>query len=207
MIGKTETQRGFTLAETLVALFVLSLISAAGTSLLLGATSAGQQLRTQQADLREIDLAIAMIRNDIQALSVRAIQPDTGFGRPGNLFGRSSPSPEPVLSFVRDGWINPNGVDQRGTLQAVRYRLEEGKLIREAYVRVDASFGTPGTRRVLLSGVRGVETRFVRRGVASDEWIGDAGQPLHVLPDLISLSITFEGGQILTLSTLVGARE
>ncbi|MEM1087810.1 MAG: hypothetical protein AAGH90_08775, partial [Pseudomonadota bacterium] len=68
-----------------MALLILAALSAAGTSLLLGATSSSKQLRLKEAEARQIDIAQALIRNDIAALSVRAIVRDGGFGRPGNL--------------------------------------------------------------------------------------------------------------------------
>lgn len=199
-------QAGFTLAETMVALFILALVSSAGAALLMGATSSGKQVRDRDADTRRMDIAQALIRNDIAALSPRGIRPDDGFSRAGNLFGESAPGRDPFLSFVRSGWINPGGIEPRGDLQAIRYRLESGQLIRDVVVRPDAVQSTPVASRVLMEDVTRIDMRFQRGGDWSLEWIGDAGQPLHVLPDLIEMDIHFENGSSLIIAALTGGR-
>lgn len=208
MIGasRNKQQAGFTLAETMVALFILALVSAAGSALLLGATSSGKQIRDRDAETRRVDIAQALIRNDIAAMSARGILPDDGFSRAGNLFGESAPGRDPFLSFVRGGWINPGGYEPRSDLQAVRYRLDSGQFIREVVVRPDATSGTPVASKVLMDDVARVDMRFQRGGDWSLEWIGDAGQPLHVLPDLIEMEVHFENGSSLIIAALTGAR-
>lgn len=207
MRPSTSSQAGFTLAETMVALFLLALISAAGSGLLMGAASSGKQVRERESEARRIDIAQAFIRNDIGAMSVRAVRPDDGFSRPGNLFGKSViGTSEPFLKFVRSGWINPGEMTARSDLQMVQYRIEAGQLIREAAVRPDAVNATPVFDRVLLDGVTGVETRFQRGGEWSVDWIGDAGHALHILPDLIEITIGFEVGGDLTIIALTGVR-
>ncbi len=206
MKPRSSQQAGFTLAETMVALFILALVSAAGSGLLVGATSSSKQIRERDAYVRQLDIAQALIRNDIAGLSVRAIQPDDGFSAAGNLFGESAPGGDPFLAFVRNGWLNPDYAAARSDLQWVRYRLESGQLIREAVIRPDAVTGTPISRRVLLEEVTRVGTRFQRGGEWSPDWIGDAGQPLSVLPDLIELDIGFENGERLVIAALTGGR-
>ncbi|MEC7290724.1 MAG: prepilin-type N-terminal cleavage/methylation domain-containing protein, partial [Pseudomonadota bacterium] len=80
-------QSGFTLAETLVALFILAIVSTAGAALLIGATTTGQQIRDQEEITRQLDIAQRLIRQDIAALNARPIRPDDGYSPAGNLFG------------------------------------------------------------------------------------------------------------------------
>ena len=206
MRAPVSSQTGFSLAEMLVALFILAAVSAAGSGMLVGATSSGKQIREQEAEMRALDIAQAMLRNDIAAMSARAVRQEGGYSPPGNLFGRSAPSPEPVLSFVRDGWINPEGFEARSNLQLVTYRLEGGHLIRRVTTRPDAVQGTPIAERTLLSGVTRVETRFRRGEQWSEQWIGDAGQPLSFLPSLIELSIVFDDQTELQIAAMTGGR-
>ncbi|MEO1408013.1 MAG: type II secretion system minor pseudopilin GspJ, partial [Pseudomonadota bacterium] len=202
----SSPQGGFTLVETLVALFVLGMISAAGAALLLGAAQTQKQVQTREQQSRQIDVAQAMIRNDISALSHRAIKPDNTFGRPGNLFGEDSYGDRPFLSFVRSGWLNPGQLAARSRLQAVAYRLVDGALFRTATLRPDATNGTERADMVLLQDVDMVRTRFRRGGEWSVEWIGDAGQSLRILPDLIELQIVFTDETQMTIAALTGAR-
>jgi len=69
MTRPASHQAGFTLAETLVALFILALVTAAGGGLLIGATGSGKQVRERDETVRKLDMAQAMIRNDIAALA------------------------------------------------------------------------------------------------------------------------------------------
>lgn len=204
--SRVNSQSGFTLAETLVALFILTLVSTTGAALLMGSTSASKQIRERNDISRTIDLAQALIRSDIGALSARAVLEESGFGRPGNLFGGETRSGRKILQFVRSGWLNPDVRDARSQLQLVRYRLEDQKLIRESFIRPDISRGTPKQERVLFEQVRDVEVRFQSGGVWSLSWNGDDGRPLHELPDLIEMTITFETEQTLTLAVLTGGR-
>lgn len=206
MKGAASSQLGFTLVETLVALFVLAIVSAAGSALLLGATQTQKQVQFREQQTRQIDVAQAMIRNDIAALSKRGVRPDNGFGRAGNLFGEDSYGDRPFLTFVRSGWLNPGQLDARSRLQAVSYRVEEGNLIRSATLRPDATNGTDRAEMILLNGVDAVRTRFRRGGDWSVEWIGDAGQSLSILPDLIEMQIVFENESSMTIVALTGAR-
>lgn len=199
-------QAGFTLAETLVALFILALASSAGAALLMGATTTSQQVKAQEAAARQLDVAQSLIRKDIAALSRRAIRPADGFSPAGNLFGETPRGDEPFLQFVRNGWLNPGLIEARSNFQAVRYLLRDGEIVREASLRPDATLGTPVSSKVLLENVETVELEFQRGGQRSDFWRGDAGQSLGALPDLIELTFVFENGTRLTVAAICGGR-
>ena len=205
MTGQTQ-DRGFTLLETLVALFLLSLISAAATALLRGSLRTSNQVERRSAELQQLDLAQTVLRNDIAAMSIRAVRPDNGFDPPGNLFGGDRVGNEPFLQFVRSGWINPAGLTPRSSLQLVRYRLEDGALFREATLRPDPVQATPTHEQLLLTGLRDVSLRFYRNDAWSDVWVGDAGQPLSVLPDLVEVRLIFENDRVLSISAMTGGR-
>ena len=200
------TEQGFTLAETLVALFILAIVSSAGAALLISATSASQQVREREAAARTIDIAQALIRQDIAALSPRAIQPLDGFSPAVNLYGEAPRGEEPFLTFVRTGWLNPGSVEARGTLQSVEYRLRNGALIRESSLRPDPTRGTPVSSRVLLEGIARIELGFVRGDQRSDFWRGEVLADRSVLPDLIEIELFFENGTSLLLANLTGGR-
>lgn len=206
MIGTKTPQLGFTLAETLVALFILSIVSSAGAALLISATSASHQVREREIEARTLDIAQSLIRQDIAALSDRTVQPSDQFEPPSNLYGEAPRGEAPFLRFVRNGWLNPGSVEGRGTLQSVEYSLRSGALIREATLRPDATSGTPVSQRVLLEDIARIDLGFVRGDQRSDFWLGDAIIGRSVLPDLIEIEITFENGTSLNLSSLTGGR-
>ena len=206
MTPSHSSQSGFSLAETLVALFILALVSSAGATLLIGATGAGKQVREQEAEARQLDIAQRLIRQDIVAMTSRAIQPADGYSPPGNLFGEAPRGEEPFLRFVRSGWINPARIEQRSTLQAVEYFVREGALIREVAVRPDATPGTPVASRVLLENVSSIQLGFVRGDERSEFWQGDVVQNLSILPDLVELNIVFENNVSISIAALTGGR-
>ena len=206
MTGPTTAQQGFTLAETLVALFILAIVSSAGAALLISATAASQQVREREIEARTLDIAQALIRQDIAALSDRTVQPSDQFTPPSTLYGEAPRGEEPFLRIVRNGWLNPGSVEGRGTMQSVAYSLRGGALIREATLRPDATNGTPVSQRVLLEDVARIELGFERGDQRSDFWLGDAIVGRSVLPDLIEIQITFENGTSLVLAGLTGGR-
>lgn len=206
MTPARASQTGFSLAETMVALFILALVSSAGASLLIGATGAGKQIREREGEARQIDIAQRLIRQDIAAMSARAIQPVDGFSPAVALIGEAPRGDAPFLSFVRGGWINPADVEARSTLQAVSYALRDGDLVREATLRPDATRGTPVSSRVLLNDVKAIELGFVRGGQRSEFWDGRSGVAQGVLPDLIEINVTFEDNTSLNMATLSGGR-
>lgn len=206
MKSNLHQQKGFTLAETLVALFILAIVSASGAALLISATSTGQQAREQEQDARMFDIAQSLIRQDIAAMSARAVQPTDGFSAASNLYGEAPRGDAPFLSFVRRGWINPAGIEPRSNLQAVDYILRNGQLIRQAALRPDPTRGTPISSRVLLEDVQTVELGFVRGDQRSDFWRSDALSDQTVLPDLIEIEIIFEDQTRFSLAALTGVR-
>ena len=206
MMSRPDPQSGFTLAETLVALFILAMVSSAGAALLIGATSTSQQIREQETAVRALDVAQSLIRQDIGSMSTRGVRPADGFSPAGNLFGEASRGEAPFLRFVRTGWLNPGLIEPRSSFQSVEYSVRNGNLIREASLRPDATNGTPVSSRVLLEGVERVELGFVRVDQRSDFWQGDAGQSLNVLPDMIEIIVIFQDETRLTIAALSGGR-
>nr|WP_070959624.1 type II secretion system minor pseudopilin GspJ [Hyphomonas sp. Mor2] len=206
MTTTRTAQAGFTLAETLVALFILAIVSSAGAALLIGATTTSQQIRDQEQMTRQLDVAQRLIRQDIMAMDTRSVRSANGFSDPVNLMGERPRGDGSFLRFVRSGWINPGFVEPRSGLQAVEYILRDGDLVREATLRPDATTGTTVSSRVLLNNVRTVELSFQRGDQVSDYWEGGAGLLNDVLPDLIEVTILFEDETRLTLAALTGGR-
>ena len=209
MIGTNPSQAsesGFTLAETLVALFILSILSVAGGQMLLRATASGEQMREREAEVRALDIAQAFIRGDLEAAVIRGVEPAEGFDGAMTLVGGETNRTEGLLRLVRSGWVNPGGLAPRSTLQAIRYDLtDEGDLVRTAWLRPDAARSTPTAERVLLRSVEAVELSFWAGDEMSTYWEGTPTPPDNVLPQLIEMRIVFEDGRVLTIASGVGA--
>ena len=202
-----NNQAGFTLVETLVALFILAMVSSAGAALLIGATTANQQIQQQEAAARQLDIAQSLIRQDIAAMSRRGIRPADGFSPTGNLFGEAPRGEEPFLRFVRNGWLNPGLIEPRSNFQSVQYVLRNGDVVREASLRPDATNGTPVSSRILLNNVETIEIGFVRGGERSPFWRSDSGAALGTLPDFVELTFVFEDTTRFSIAALSGGRQ
>lgn len=198
-------QAGFTLTEMLVALFILSILAVAGGNLLLRSTDAGRQIRDRDATIRALDIAQAFIRDDLESMISRAAQTPGAYGGPHTLVGGDTGRAGALLTFVRNGWINPEGMSPRSNLQTVRYQLtEKGELVREAWLRPDPVPSTPMTRRVLLEGVEAVDLTFWRGNEPSRYWDGKSDTSGEVLPDLVEIRISLANGRTLTIASLAG---
>ena len=205
MTRRTLPQAGFTLVETLVALFILSILSVAGGNLLLRATDAGKQVSAREAEIRALDIAQAFIRDDLEAMIRRATEGGQDFGDAQTLVGGETNRTDALIAFVRNGWINPEGIAARSSLQYVRYQLTgQGELVREAFLRPDPASATPFIRRVLLEGVESVDLTFWRGEEPSAYWEGTEVPPGNVLPDYIEMRITLGEDRTLTIASLAG---
>lgn len=198
-------QAGFTLAEMLVALFILSILAVAGGNLLLRATASGEQLRDREAMVRELDIAQALIRSDLEAVAKRGAEPVDGYDGPLTLAGGETNRVDGLLRLVRNGWMNPDGTVPRSDLQTVRYDLsDDGDLVRTAWLRPDATASTPVAERVLLDDVAEVDLAFWKGDQVSAYWEGTPEPPADDLPDLVEVRIRFDDGRMLTIVSRVG---
>ncbi|MBC7987805.1 MAG: type II secretion system minor pseudopilin GspJ, partial [Sphingomonadaceae bacterium] len=124
-------QRGFTLAELLVALFVFAIISVAGVALLafsVDAQAGSQRALAASDDLRRMNAALT---NDLSQAVARVSRDEAGAAQAA-FQGGSGADSDLLLAFVRRGWANHDGAP-RSSLQKVDYRLVEGRLERRAW--------------------------------------------------------------------------
>ncbi len=202
--ARYSQQDGISLLETLVALFLIAMLTTSGAVLLTQAVRASYAVETKAASYDEIRLAHATLRDDLAALTRRAVQPQ-GEPAPARVFEGFSGQPETRLfSFVRNGWTNPGGLLPRSDLQRLEYRLEDASLIRRSWSHVDTVPGTPHVDEVILSGVERIEARFGREQVWLPEWVVETGSELE-LPDKVELTVYFTPEDRLRLVFLTGA--
>lgn len=184
-------RNGFTLVETLVALFVFSLLAAAAVVVLGNSADAQLRLSDVSASVQDFQRLRAALRADLAQAAERMPRGEAGEARPafegadGN--GR-------LFAFVRRGWENPGGAP-RASLQYVEYRLENDAIVRRARPMVDgAAFGEPA---VLAKGVTSVDVAYraapdpTPGAVATADWraVWDPLQP-SILPLAVRIDAT-----------------
>ena len=121
------------------------------------------------------------------------------------LTGGDTSQTDALISFVRNGWINPEQAEARSGLQYIRYELTpDGDLVRIAALRPDPIEATPTVRRVLLTGIESVNLLFWRGNEMSLYWESGAGGTSAGLPDRVDMEIRFDDQRSLLISSLAG---
>ncbi|MEM8772951.1 MAG: type II secretion system minor pseudopilin GspJ [Pseudomonadota bacterium] len=161
-------QRGLSLPELLVALFVFALIASVGVYAVRLAVDGRAQLLETDERLRDWQLARLIVRQDLIQVAARTVRNE--FGEPlagpfiGGLgfSGRAPVSGEtPLVAFVRGGWTNFGAESPRSTLQYVEYLVIEDKIIRRTRPYLDDARNQPTDERILFHDARNVELSFL----------------------------------------------
>ena len=153
-----NSQRGFTLIEVLVSLFIFSIISIGATTALTQSLKTKEQLASVMDELSEINIARTIIKNDMSAITLRASRDELGDKRPYSLFSDSTV----LLSFTRRGLENPGGLEKRGDLERVNYVFEEGSLIRISYEHENPGQMPNTYRLVLLKNIEDIKIKGIK---------------------------------------------
>ena len=151
-------QRGFTLVEVLVSLFIFSIISIGATTALTQSLKTKEQLASAMDELSELNIARTIIKNDMSSITLRASRDELGDKRPYSLFSDSTV----LLSFTRRGLENPGGLEKRGDLERVNYVFEEDSLIRISYEHENPGQMPSTYRLVLLDNIEDIKIKGIK---------------------------------------------
>jgi general secretion pathway protein J len=171
-------QKGFTLAEVLIALLIFALIAAASVfALRLGVDSRDQLAATDEA-LKRIQIARTLMKEDLAQVVPRSVRDEFGVRTGGAFsggqvrFGRTASDDEKTLvTFTRGGWLNPDAVSPRSALQHVEYILRDGVLIRRAFVYLDETENSDTVERILFENLEDAEAEFLIGEIRGElEW-------------------------------------
>lgn len=158
--------RGFTLIELLVALAVFAVMATLAFGGLGEAVTQSERLDGQQQRWHGLQRAVRLMENDFAQLRARPVRDILGQDYEPALeaFGAAE------LSFTRGGWLNP-GLLPRAELQRVRYRLVDGRLLREYWPVLDRVGTTQSGGEVLLAEVEEFRVEFLPEpGAAQAAW-------------------------------------
>jgi len=177
-------QKGFTLLELLVALFIAAVMFAMGYGAINQALQSRGSIRQHQEKLLALETAMRVIEQDFVQLAPRPVRQPVGDGYLPCLQGNpnsdssntpaSSDTPDtsdtsaPLVVMTRNGWSNPTGVP-RSELQRVAYVFDNGTLVREHWNVLDATLSGTPIKRNLLKHLRGVTFRYLQP--ATHTWV------------------------------------
>lgn len=130
-LARCDSQRGFTLMEILVALFIFAIVGTVSAQLLGRSLDAYQVLDDRGNRLAQIHRAMFVVQRDMLQYQDRAVRTATGDSFPALMIGD-----EGSLEMTRGGWRNPLQ-RPRSDLQRVAYRLQGEDLIRAYWPVLD----------------------------------------------------------------------
>jgi general secretion pathway protein J len=155
---RPPSNRGFTLLELLVAMFIAALIFAMGYGAINQAVKSRTELQEQQAKLLELQSAMRILEQDFVQLAPRPIREPIGTGYQPALM--ASTTTQPMVALTRGGWTNPAGL-QRPALQRVAYYFENGTLRREYWTVLDPTQTSTAVRRDVMTHLKSVTVRYM----------------------------------------------
>jgi general secretion pathway protein J len=154
-------QRGFTLIEIVIAVMITAILFTMAYGAIQQAIGNRERLQQNSARLRAVQFAVRSLVQDFSQLAPRPVREPLGDGYQPALV--TSGTDNTQVSLTRGGWMNPQGAE-RSTLQRVRYRLDDGKLLREHWLVLDATLDPEPIKRELLTGVKSFKLRFYSDG-------------------------------------------
>ncbi|RDE22367.1 type II secretion system protein GspJ [Motiliproteus coralliicola] len=152
-----QDARGFTLLEVLVAIAIGAAVAIMAYQGLSVAATVAERHTEQAQALSDLQLAMSVVDRDLRQLVSRPIVDESESDRPAVL---CDPLGDSVVEFTKGGWRNPLNLP-RGSIQRVRYILEEGMLWRESWSVLDRQSNSHKQRVRLFGGVQNVQLRFL----------------------------------------------
>lgn len=192
--GRSIAVRGFTLIEVLLAIALTAIVAFMAYAGVSAAADAAERHRAQVERLGELQTALRWLTRDLQQLIDRPVLDARGDKLPTLVGGEQS---DPLLELTHVGWNNPLA-QPRGSVQRVRYRLEDGALWREHWLVLDRIDDEEHLQRVeLLKGVGAVRLEFLdgKSANAANQRLGGEWMEAWPLPPtdpLLPLAVRIE---------------
>ncbi len=167
--------KGFTLLEILIAMAIFTMVGLAANAILNRVIGMNETSKRQFDNLQKLQRTFMIMDRDfLQAVP-----------RPTRVNGEATDivmmgakdwvdSETDGVSFVRNGWDNPQWRLPRSTLQPVSYRLQDGRLERLYTNYVDNVIGFEPKIRVLLEDVEDFRVEYI---VKTQQTTGSKSEP------------------------------
>ena len=199
---RNSHHQGFTLLEMLIAIAIFAMIGLASNTVLHTVMLNDESTRDFSVKLKAMQQGFGMVERDFNQMVPRTPRLMEG-GRGSTVFQTGSDildSESEAIVFFRLGWLNPDGLLPRGTLQSVAYVVKEGNLERWYYPYPDPVMGAEPIKTVIMKKVISVEYSFFVDG----KW--ERKVEAKELPQAISMQIEFEDlGKVVRKFLLVDA--
>jgi len=184
-----RSSAGFTLLEMLVAISIFAMLGLAANVVLSTVIKNDEVTREFSDRLKAMQKGFGALERDLGQMVARTPRLLEG-GRSSTVFQTGSDmldSESEALVFFRLGWLNPNGLLPRGSIQSVAYVVSEGNLERWYYPYPEPKFGAEPIKTIVMRDVISVEYSFY-----TDESWQRKVDASH-LPQAIAIEIELEG--------------
>lgn len=184
IMNHPRDNRGFTLLEILIALFIFSILSVMLASALRVVINAQAGSEKSAERLRQLQMALLVFSRDVEQTVNRPIVDAAGKEEMAFLGSPRS------FTFTRAGFANPAGAVLRSSLQRSRYYWDEDALWRMSWKALDQPPQSQPVFRRLLSDVTEARFQYLDKdGRFHDQWPleGESDQPL---PRAVRISLT-----------------
>ncbi len=184
-------QRGFTLLELLIASIIFAIMAIMAYGGLSNVMDNSKASQTALKRLQQIQQSVSILNRDFLQIIPRAIRDEYGNKQPALI---ASSSNDYLIEFTRGGRVNPANL-LRSTLLRVAYRLEDEKLIRLQWPKLDNAPGVKVKETILIDNIENATLRFLNQNA---EWM-DQWPPLNSstndnknVPELIAIEIILQ---------------
>ncbi|MEI6858796.1 MAG: type II secretion system minor pseudopilin GspJ [Shewanella sp.] len=181
--------RGFTLLEMIIAIAIFAMIGLAANAVLSTVIKNDEVTKEFSTKLRAIQQGFGALERDLGQMVARTTRLLEG-GRGSTVFQTGSDildSESEALVFFRLGWLNPEGILPRGSIQSVAYVVIDGALERWYYPYPEPEFGADPIKTIVMRGVISVQYSFFME----DKW--ERKVDGSMLPKAIAMEIELEG--------------
>jgi general secretion pathway protein J len=178
--------KGFTLLEILIALFVFSIISLIMVSALHTALNTQTVTEKNAERFSQLEITFNLVSRDMEQIIDRPIVNAKG-STEAALIGTSTD-----ISFTHAGLANPFGELTRSTLQRTHYFLSKSTLIRESWPELDRTTKTISSQRELVNDIVDLRFQYLdQEGKFQHVW-PPQGQTQVSMPKAIRIELTFK---------------
>lgn len=165
MLDKQDCQKGFTLIEIMIALFIFAIVTTLSLIGLKNVVDSQQIIDTHVAQMHELELSQLILQRDFEQIIDRTIIDQNNQLQP-SIYGNNN-----YIEFTRAGYINPLAMEDRSELQRVAYYIKNNQLIRRSWAQLDRTQNTPTIDKVLINNVLKIQIRYLDdKGVFHDQW-------------------------------------
>ncbi|QYJ88137.1 type II secretion system minor pseudopilin GspJ [Shewanella mesophila] len=185
----SRSAKGFTLLEMLVAIAIFAMLGLAANSVL--HTVMKNDVATEEfaTKLKSLQQGFGALERDFGQMVARTPRMLEG-GRGSTVLQTGSDlfdSESEAIVFYRIGWLNPDGILPRGSVQSVAYVVQQNNLERWYFPYPEPEFGAEPIKTIVIRNVLSVEYSFF----VDDKW--QRKVEATTLPQGIAMEVEVEG--------------